>query len=108
MSAGTKWFWLILGAFFIALQFRLWVGEGSLAEYWGLKSKISEQQAENERLRERNEELRAEVVDLKQGMEAIEERTRSELGMIKEGETFFQLVEKPKVGRPQPGGDVSE
>ncbi|MCF7981512.1 MAG: cell division protein FtsB [Pseudomonadales bacterium] len=90
-----KWFWIILTFLFIGLQYRLWVGEGSLAEYWGLKSKIAVQQQQNQQLRERNEQLKAEVVDLKQGMEAIEERTRSELGMIKEGETFFQLVEKP-------------
>ena len=99
-----KWFWILLALIFLGLQYRLWVGEGSLAEYWGLKGKIAEQQQQNQKLRERNEQLKAEVVDLKQGMEAIEERSRYELGMIKEGETFYQVVEKhtdPPVNVPK-------
>jgi len=99
-----KWFWIMLICLFISLQYRLWVGEGSIAEYWGLKSKIAAQQQQNKQLRERNDQLKAEVVDLKQGMEAIEERTRSELGMIKDGETFYQLVEKP-ANPPVPASD---
>jgi len=90
-----KWFWIVVVTLLIGLQYRLWVGEGSFAELAGLRDKIAEQAAQNQRLQERNEKLRAEVMDLKQGLEAIEERARSELGMIREGETFFQLVGEP-------------
>jgi cell division protein FtsB len=77
----------------LVLQYRLWVGEGSLAEVHQLKKEIESQKADLERLRERNRALQAEVQDLKQGLEAIEERARSELGMIREGETFYQIIE---------------
>jgi cell division protein FtsB len=76
-----------------ALQYRLWVGEGSLGEITLLRRQIAEQRAEMERLRERNRALQAEVEDLKGGLEAIEERARTEMGMVKPGEVFFQLVE---------------
>ena len=76
------------------LQYRLWVGEGSLAEVWQLRLDISQQRAENERLRARNSELEAEVRDLKDGMASVEERARRELGMVREGETFYQIVEE--------------
>jgi cell division protein FtsB len=75
------------------LQYRLWVGEGSLAEVSNLQQEIAAQQQELVKLRQRNRALEAEVLDLKQGLEAIEERARSELGMIKEGETFYQVIE---------------
>ena len=63
-----------------------------MEEVWRLKRSVEAQQAENQRLRERNQALAAEVMDLKQGQEAIEERARSELGMIKEGEEFYQII----------------
>jgi cell division protein FtsB len=69
------------------------VGEGSLAQVNSLNKQIAEQQGENERLLERNRILEAEVRELKQGMETVEERARQELGMVKEGETLFQLIE---------------
>jgi len=78
---------------FITLQVSLWVGEGSLAEVHQLQQKIEKQQAENKRLSERNAALEAEVRDFKQGLGAIEERARNELGMIKKDETFFQVIE---------------
>jgi len=78
---------------FVVLQYRLWVGDGSLAEVQRLRESIAQQQAENGQLRERNTALDAEVRDLKQGLVAVEERARAELGMIKEGETFFQIIE---------------
>lgn len=90
-----KWFWIVLVSMLLGLQYRLWVGEGSFAELHGLREKMAEQEAQNQQLQERNDKLRAEVADLKQGLEAIEERARSELGMIKEGETFYQLVGEP-------------
>ena len=80
----------------VVLQYRLWVGEGSLAEVHALKEEISQQKAELEKLRQRNDALQAEVDDLKQGLEAVEERARSELGMIREGEVFYQVIEPAK------------
>ena len=74
------------------LQIRLWVGEGSFADVWRISAAVEAQRAENDRLRARNAALAAEVSDLKKGTAAIEERARSELGMIKEGETFFQVI----------------
>ncbi len=77
----------------LVLQYRLWVGEGSLAEVHSLRNRIDQQKATLERLRQRNRALQAEVDDLKEGLEAIEERARSELGMIREGEVFYQVIE---------------
>ncbi len=78
---------------FLALQYRLWVGEGSYAEVRHLQQEISNRKADLERMEKENQELRAEIEDLKKGLEAIQERARSELGMIREGETYFQIVE---------------
>lgn len=86
---------LLLGLLAV-LQYRLWVGEGSLAEVHGLKREIAAQEAELERLTVRNRELQAEVDDLRTGMDALEERARGELGMIKPGEIFLQVIERPK------------
>ncbi|MES9855153.1 MAG: cell division protein FtsB [Sedimenticola sp.] len=77
----------------LVLQYRLWVGEGSLAEVHSLKKDISLQKEELKQMRLRNRALQAEVADLKKGLEAIEERARNELGMIREGEVFYQVVE---------------
>jgi len=88
-----KWLWVLLVVFILGLQYRLWIGENSLAELWGVKVKLEDQQAINSELQSRNDALKAEVSDLKRGLDAIEERARSELGMIKEDETFYQLVE---------------
>lgn len=85
---------IILLLLLAALQYGLWVGEGSLAEVWSLRQDIEQQRAENQRLHTRNQELEAEVRDLKQGLEAVEERARHELGMAREGETFYQIVEE--------------
>ncbi|MES9972554.1 MAG: cell division protein FtsB [Candidatus Thiodiazotropha sp.] len=82
----------ILVGLLLFLQYRLWVGEGSLAEVNNLKQEISQLQKELVGLRERNRALQAEVEDLRSGQTAIEERARSELGMIKEGETFYQVI----------------
>lgn len=75
------------------LQYRLWVGDGSLAEVWRLTERIRAQEEENEALRQRNQLLEAEVGDLKEGLDAIEERARHELGMVKKGEVFYLVVE---------------
>jgi cell division protein FtsB len=76
------------------LQYRLWFGDGGFVEVWNLHRAVEEQQQENAVLSERNKALEAEVKDLKQGLDAIEERARSELGMVKKDETFFQTVEE--------------
>ncbi len=82
-----------LAVLFVLLQYKLWFGEGSMMGVWQLDRAIAVQTAENTQLHERNQALAAEVADLKQGVEAIEERARRELGMIKEGETFYQVVD---------------
>lgn len=91
-----RWLIAALVVLLVALQYRLWVGEGSLADLHSLKQEIALQQAEIERLQARNQKLQAEVEDLDAGLEAIEERARSELGMIKPGEIFIQVIEPPK------------
>ncbi|VAX02325.1 Cell division protein DivIC (FtsB), stabilizes FtsL against RasP cleavage [hydrothermal vent metagenome] len=78
---------------FVLLQFKLWLGEGGMKDVWALDKDIAAQTDKNVRLKERNQTLSAEVDDLKQGLEAIEERARYDLGMIREGETFFQVVD---------------
>ncbi len=74
------------------LQYRLWFSTGGLAHLWQINRAVEQQSVENRRLEERNDALEAEVIDLKGGLEAVEERARSELGMIKEGETFVQII----------------
>ena len=83
----------LLVVLLLLLQYALWLAPDGVREVWRLEDAVAEQEAENERLDERNEALRAEVKDLKTGVAAIEERARSELGMIREGETFYQVVE---------------
>ncbi len=78
---------------FAALLYRLMLGDGGYAEVAGLQQQIDEQKAENERLAERNRVMEAEVAELKQGMETVEERARQELGMVREGETLYLLME---------------
>lgn len=74
------------------LQYRLWLGENNLSQYMNLKKQIASQQSSNDKLIARNQILKAEIIDLKSGTEAIEERARNELGMVKEGETFYRVV----------------
>ncbi len=91
---------VILLTLLVALQYRLWVGEGSLAEVRTLQARVAEQHTKNAALKARNEALRAEVEDLKSGLAAIEERARSELGMIRDGEHFYQVVDPPAEPSP--------
>jgi cell division protein FtsB len=76
-----------------AIQTPLWFGKGGWLRVWELRQEVQAAHAENENLRARNAALEAEVRDLKTGHEAVEERARSELGMIKQDEVFYQLVE---------------
>ena len=75
------------------LQYRLWVGEGSLAHASGLSDSVTRMRAENRSMLQRNAILKAEIVDLRGGLDAIEEKARSEFGLIKQDETFFLLVD---------------
>ena len=89
-----KWVVMLLVLLFIVMQYKLWVGDGSLIEVQHLRKAIEVQQAEYERLKARNDKLEVEVRDLKTGLAAVEERARTDLGMIKKGETFFQVPEQ--------------
>ncbi|MDC7717296.1 cell division protein FtsB [Vogesella sp. DC21W] len=80
-----------------ALQWPLWLGKGSWLRVWQLDKQVEEQRAANQVLVRRNAALDAEVRDLKQGTAAIEERARNELGMIRKGEVFFQLLDTANV-----------
>ena len=100
MSLKFRLLAILLLVLFVGLQYRLWVGEGSMAEVSMLRQQLLEQRAELEDLGERNAALRAEVDELKRGLRATEARARSEPGMIREGETYFQLV--------RPGRDTGE
>lgn len=83
----------VLVALLLSLQYPLWLGKGSWLKVWDLKRQVAEQQAANAALSARNVQLAAEVDDLKTGYGAIEARARYELGMIRQGETFFQVME---------------
>lgn len=87
---------LILGVLFLGLQYKLWFADGGLLELWELRKTVAEQKLANQQRIEQNEKLAAEVADLKLGVAALEERARNELGMIKEDEIFYQIVD------PQP------
>jgi len=84
---------ILLVILLVYLQYSLWVGDGSLQDVWRLHRDVERQRQENAQLRERNEALDAEVQDLQQGLEAIEEHAREDLGMIKKGEVFYRVVE---------------
>ena len=84
---------LILALLFVLLQYDLWIGEGSLSSSYRLQEQVEAQRQENDRLAARNKRLGAEVRDLKQGLDAIEERARNEMGLIRKDETFYQIVD---------------
>ena len=87
------------------LQYKLWWGEGGLGEARELQQRVSDQRSENARLQQRNDALEAEVEDLKSGEAAVEDRARSELGMIKPGETFYRVVEPANDMKPGPADE---
>ena len=86
---------LILFGLLILLQFKLWFGEGGFTEVARLEARVEGQQQQNDDLLQRNAELQAEVEDLRERLDAVEERARSELGMIKPAEKFYQVVPPP-------------
>jgi len=77
----------------IHFQYRIWIGDGSVAQIEAYQQRLDVLKKQAEEKRQRNEALYAEVLDLRKGQEAIEERARDELGMIKEDETFFHVLE---------------
>lgn len=87
---------------FIGLQVSLWVGEGGVRDVQRHKASIEALKKENEKLAERNRVLEAEVRDLKNGLEAVEEHSRLDLGMIKDNETFYLVTGNPDARKPAP------
>lgn len=85
---------VVLLIFLILLQNRLWFGKNSVTDYYGLISDVERQVNVNTKLMTRNKILYADIADLKSGVQAIEESARNELGMIKQGETFFRIIPK--------------
>ena len=83
------------------LQYPLWLGKGSWLRVWNVNQQIDEQKDKNAAFKQRNETLNAEVRDLKQGNAAIEERARSELGMIKQDEVFYQVIDQALPAKPE-------
>ncbi len=92
---------LILVVLLLLLQYPLWLGKGGWLKVWDMNRQVEAQQQANRQTQARNALLDAEVRDLKQGTEAIEERARSELGMIKRDEVFYQILEKPSAQSAQ-------
>ena len=90
-----RWLTLGLAGLLMLIQYPLWLGKGGWLRVWDVDQQIQAQRDLNTRLKVRNTALDAEVRDLKQGFEAIEERARSELGMIRQDEIFFQLLDDP-------------
>jgi cell division protein FtsB len=84
----------ILLALLLLLQYPLWFGKGSWLKVWDNNNQLKAQQATNEVLRQRNAVVDADVRDLKSGSDALEERARGELGMVRQGEVFFQVIDE--------------
>jgi cell division protein FtsB len=83
---------LVFAATFVLLQIRLWMSDEGMREMWRMQDRVERQTGENGELAARNAALEAEVSDLKRGLEAAEERARSELGMVRSDETFYQIT----------------
>ncbi len=97
---------LVLVALIAALQYPLWLGKGSWLRVWDLNQQIDKQKTGNVALKARNDMLDAEVRDLKTGYAAIEERARSELGMIKQDEVFYQVMENAPAQASKPAASA--
>lgn len=101
-----RWTKLALIVLILLLQYPLWFGKGGWLKVWDLNRQVEAQKQSNQQAQTRNAVLDAEVRDLKQGTAAIEERARSELGMVKRNEVFFQIT--GGVSAPQPASSVRE
>ena len=89
-----RWLTVVLGALLLAVQADLWFGRGSLPQVWKLQRDLAAQQQTNERARERNARVTAEVTDLREGLEMVEDKARNELGMIKPDEVLVQVSKR--------------
>ena len=89
-----RWVTLSLAVLLLLVQADLWMGRGSLPQVWKLQRDLAGQQQTNERARERNARVTAEVTDLKEGLEMVEDKARSELGMIKPDEVLVQVSKR--------------
>src|ERR1700744_2958685 len=98
-----KWLAAALVVVVVLLQYRIWLSEDGVRELDRLQSAVATQRTENDQLAERNRQLAAEVRDLKNGMQALEERARSDLGMVAGNETFYQVVPPRPAAQQQPG-----
>src|ERR1700677_4801592 len=98
---------VILGVGLVLLQYRLWVSDQGMREIWRLNQSVEAQTAANAEQRGRNSQLLAEVTDLKVGFAALEERARSELGMVGNSETFYQVVPPATPVAPAPAAPVT-
>jgi cell division protein FtsB len=98
-----KWLAAALLVCLVLLQYRLWLSSDGVSEVVRLRAAVDVQRSENNQLSDRNRQLAAEVRDLKQGYSALEERARSDLGMIGPNETFFQVVPAAPPMPPTPG-----
>jgi cell division protein FtsB len=87
-----KWLIAPLLVVIVLLQYRLWLSPDGLREYTRVQTALDRQQQANAQMHERNQQLAAEVLDLKDGLRAVEERARTDLGMIAPNETFYQVV----------------
>lgn len=84
---------IVLGVLIVLIQYPLWLGKGGWLKVWNADRQVAAQKQANDTMQSRNDGLAAEVSDLKQGMDAVEERARFDLGFIKKDEVFFQIVE---------------
>ena len=98
MDALTRnvWTYIVLAVVLALLQYKFWFGQGNWRQVQQLRAQVQAQQAENRELLRRNKALAAEVKDLKSGVDAVEERARNEMGMIKSGETYYRVVDPEK------------
>jgi cell division protein FtsB len=104
-----RWLALTFVALIVALQYPMWLGKGGWLQVRELDRQLAERHAENAKLKARNDALDADVRDLKTGYEAVEERARSELGMVRHDEVFFQLQPTPvpsAAAAPQPSAST--
>ena len=101
-----RWLLAFLLLVLVLLQYRLWIAEGSLAEMKRLQRQVVEQTAINAELKARNEVLEREVLNLQNGNDGVEQRAREELGLIREGEVFYQFVDKDESARKPPARET--
>jgi cell division protein FtsB len=97
-----RWLTFGLAALLVLIQYPLWIGKGGWLRVSDLEQQVKAQRESNAKLRVRNDAMSAEVKDLKTGTEAIEERARAELGMVKADEIFVQLIDVPKPSSTRP------